>query len=194
MVREDWWPTPIWTDQLNFDTKKVAERCLRLRAAGFSNRNFTNVGGWQSCDVNLNDYEEFHIIRDVLNQKISELSSAISNTFKAELLNIWININDRGCRNEKHVHPRSTLSGTIYIQTDDSTGNIVFFNDDSPSKHYTFEPGETSALFYKHVAYKPKDGMIIFFPSWVPHMVRASNSNLPRISMSFNIQQTFEGL
>jgi len=194
MIIERWWPTPIWTDNVHFDTSKVASKCLRLREEGFPNREFSNVGGWQSRDINLDAHEEFHIIRDIIKQKTKDVCASISETFVCRLGNIWVNINDRDCRNDIHRHPGSTISGTIYLQTDENCGNIVFYNVDSPMKHYTFLPGEKCNFFYDHVKYRPKNGMIIFFPSWLSHEVEPSGSDIPRISMSFNLTQRYEGL
>ena len=120
---------------------------------------------------------------------MKEVCNTISDEFTCKLSNIWANINDKDCGNRVHVHPNSSISGTIYLQTDENSGKIVFLNEDSPMKHYNFHAGDNSNLFYKNVSYQPKNGMIIFFPSWIPHYVETSRSEMPRISMSFNLMQ-----
>ena len=194
MKIEKWFCTPIWFEHLEFDTKKIAKKCLQLRESGFPDRKFSNEGGWQSRDINLEEHYELIDVKKILDEKIIELSRTFSPNLELFLGNVWININEKGCRNVKHLHPGSALSGTIYIQTDNNTGNIVFFNDHSPMQHYTLQPGNNADLFQKKVTYHPKDGMIIFFPSWIPHLVQPSNSDLPRISISFNISQKIHGL
>lgn len=187
---EKWFPTPIFFQHLQFDCKPVAEKCLELRKLGHSNGVVSNVGGWQSTNINLNDFEEFFIVRDVLASQIKILSTNLG----AELCigNLWININDKGCYNVKHIHNACAFSGAIYIQTDETTGDITFYNDHSPINYYEFEPNN-SEIFHQKVTYKPKDGMVLFFPAWIPHSVEVSNSNKPRISMSFNLKQKFSG-
>ncbi len=190
MIRENWFCTPIWFEQLNFDTVAVARKCLQLREEGHTNRVLSNVGGWQSTDITLAEHSEFHVIDDILCEKIDEFAESIGSDLFFRLDNIWININERGDYNGRHVHPVSSFSGTIYIQTDDNTGKIRFYNDYWMPKHYPVKLDNTN-LFCQHVNYTPRDGMIIIFPSWVPHEVLPSESDMTRISMSFNIRQKY---
>ena len=193
MEIEKWFHTPIWVDNLNFDTEKVAKKCLQLRESGYPSRKFSNIGGYQSCNINLTEHYEFLDIANLLDLKINELKDSINPNLIFRLSNAWININEKGCGNGKHVHPSSVFSGTIYVQTDDDTGDIVFFNDHSPIKHYPFQHWG-SDMFHDTVSYKPKNGMIILFPSWIPHSVQNSKSDIPRISISFNLLQYYYGL
>ncbi|MFN9956970.1 MAG: putative 2OG-Fe(II) oxygenase, partial [bacterium] len=75
-----------------------------------------------------------------------------------------------------------------YISIPENSGRIVFHNDFSPIKHYPFV-SENSPIFFRKVLYTPKNGMIVMFPSWVPHEVEMNTSNEPRISISFNVKQ-----
>ena len=188
MKRENWFVTPIWYDYAQFDFDAVARKCLELRATSFPNRRLSNVGGWQSQDIDLNAYDELKIVRSIIDQKTQEASNDISPNVRLSLDNVWININEKGNRNGMHVHPVSALSGTIYISVDDKTGRIVFTDRYSPIEHYPVELNE-SKLFYKNVFYTPKKGMIVIFPAWTHHEVEPNNSDLTRISISFNIKQ-----
>ena len=188
MQRENWFSTPIWYDYTEFDFGVVAHKCLQLRESNYPNRVLSNNGGWQSRDINLSEYSELIIIKNILNEKILEMSKDIDPNVVLELNNTWININEPGNSNRTHFHPASAFSGTIYISVNENSGRIAFYNDASPQKHYPFVC-ETSPLFFKNVFYTPKNGMIVMFPSWIPHEVEANMSNTHRISISFNIQQ-----
>lgn len=190
MNRENWFCTPIWFDNLDFDTSIVAGKCLQLKKEKFANRVLSNVGGWQSVDIHLDQFSEFQVIKEIINRKLIDLQGFINSSYPLMLDNIWININERGDYNNTHVHPVSAFSGTVYIQTDDKTGKIRFFNDFYMQKHYPVKL-DNSDLFYQNVTYTPKNGMIIIFPSWIPHEVTSSESDIPRISMSFNIRQDY---
>lgn len=190
MKQENWFYTPIWYEYLDFDTQAVAKKCLQMKAEGFSNRVLSNYGGWQSEDVNLSEHSEFRIIDDILDLKISEFRDQINPEYDFRLDNIWININEKGNSNNKHVHPVSSFSGTIYIQVDDNTGKIRFFDDFFPQKHYPVRLNN-DRIFHQTVNYTPKNGMIIIFPAWLPHEVLPNESDLTRISMSFNIRQIY---
>lgn len=186
MNLEKWFVTPIWFDYVNFDFASVANRCLELSKT-YPSRVLSNVGGWQSDNIDLREYSEFHIVYNILNQKVIELSRDIKQEGKMELDNVWLNVNYPGTHNSRHVHPVTAFSGTIYISTNEKSGRIVFF-DDSPIVHYPFE-NKGSELFYDKVHYAPTNGMIVVFPAWIPHAVETNESNETRISISFNIRQ-----
>ena len=191
MKVEKWFSTPIWFDHFNFDTAAVANACLKMRDSGYHNRVVSNIGGWQSSDLNLEDHNELQIVSEILTVALSEFSFQIHPEFNIELKNIWVNINERGNSNRRHIHPLATFSGTLYIQVDEKTGNIIFYDGYTPCDHYPILIPKGSEHFPGQVTYYPKNGMLLIFPSWVPHEVEPSNSDLTRISISFNIRQVY---
>jgi len=188
MLRENWFPTPIWSIQTDIDTKPIAKKCLQMRSEGHANRILSNNGGWQSKDLKWDDHKELHVVRDSIIHHINLLAKDVSPEIDLRLNNVWVNLNDPGNSNREHIHPWSTFSGTFYVQTDENTGNIRFTNKWSPAPHYGFNP-KNSDIFYEFVTYKPKDGMLIFFPAWLNHYVLPNESNMTRISISFNVQE-----
>lgn len=188
MNQENWFYTPIWYEYTGIDTAKMAQKCLSMRQEGFANRTISNVGGWQSACLLLEDYAEFKLVQDLIDLKIVELQNRINKDLKFALDNIWVNVNEKGHYNQKHIHGQTVFSGTFYIQVDDLTGDIRFHNDYTPMQHYPIKFDHTH-VFQTIVEYKPKNGMLLIFPAWIPHEVLPSQSNQPRISISFNIKQ-----
>ena len=187
MNLEKWFAKPIWFDDLNLNLEPIKLKCLDLRDSGFENRILSNSGGWQSNDIKLEEYSEFIEIKNIIDSKLVEVSSDIGQNFNCVLDNCWVNINEKGNYNRKHIHPNSTLSGTIYISVDDHCGRIRF-HDYSLTEHYPYTD-ISSPLFYKDVSYSPRNGLILIFPAWLHHEVEISNSDESRISISFNIRQ-----
>lgn len=185
MNKQHWFTTPIWHDYLNIDTKQIADKCLQLKASNYPNRVYTNNGGWQSQDV----FGIFPNLEHLINQKANQITKEIDDDLNLQLENIWVNINEKTNYNTKHVHPITAFSGTIYIQVNDKTGDIRFFDDLFPSKHYPLKLRVDNKLFHHTVTYKPVNGMMLIFPAWVSHDVLPSESDIPRISISFNIKQ-----
>lgn len=189
MIQQNWFVTPVWHSYFQEDFSIAANKCLDLRDSGYSNRKISNVGGWQSEDINLIDFDEFKSLYDIILTCIEEVGVSIHQKFKCRLDNVWININERGNYNNPHVHPSATLSGVIYLQADDNCGRLVFKNETSVKKHYPYHFYNESSVFSDYVYYTPVTGMSLIFPAWTDHYVEESNSDLPRISVAYNIRQ-----
>ena len=104
-------------------------------------------------------------------------------------LHAWVNVNRSGAFNKVHVHPGSTWSGTYYVDTGDpvdpDSGTSLHLFDPCQGRSTTFLPTlVTSSIFIR-----PKPGLMVLFPSYVPHMVFAHNGNSARISIAFNLRK-----
>lgn len=179
--------TPIWFKKLNLDLELIKKFCLDLKNDEFPNRVLSNAGGWQSVNINLNNYTELETFKEVLDIAIDEMSLTIHPEFRCRLDNVWININEKGNYNNTHVHPITAFAGTFYVQTPPDSGNIVLFSE-TQKKHYPFN-SLGSGLFHEQVSITPEENSLVIFPSWIEHSVEPSNSDLPRISISFNLVQ-----
>lgn len=187
MKLETWFATPIWYDYTVFNFDSVAEKCKEISQT-HPHRTFTNVGGWQSTDFDMDQYRELKPVKKIIAQKVDEFAKSIGPKAKLEMSNAWLNINQRGDYNSEHYHPFAIFSGVIYISVNEDSGNIEF-NNNTAILHYQEVLNDDSGLFYRKAIYKPRNGMILIFPAWTPHSVSANRSNEPRISISFNIKQ-----
>jgi uncharacterized protein (TIGR02466 family) len=104
------------------------------------------------------------------------------------VLSAWVNVNRRGNFNRVHVHPGSTWSGTYYVDAGDpessDPGALLYLSDPCPGRGAIFLPTHLPSSF-KIV---PKAGLMILFPSYVPHMVYPHYGNGERISIAFNLR------
>lgn len=189
MFQENWFATPIWYSYRQEDLSEAANKCMELKESGFPNRIMTNVGGWQSDHVNLFDFQEFRVVYDIISVCIQEVCMSVHSTFKCELHNVWININERDHYNCAHIHPGATLSGVLFLQCDENSGRIGFKNSESTKKHYPFDFYHETTVFSDYVYYTPKNGMSLIFPAWTEHFVETSHSDTPRISIAYNTKQ-----
>ena len=123
--------------------------------------------------------------------RLDDILNEVSNTHKIPSLKIsnsWFNIQKKGSKLKEHVHPESIISAAIYINVDENSSPLKFFN---PNPFVRFTP---TTDFDEHNYWwweeKPKKGMIILFPSWLMH---GSEENLKdtteRVVVSFNTER-----
>ena len=182
--------TEIYSSYLNFDLNKLTKYCFELENYNKS-RKKSNLGGWQSGDLFDEDDDVIFNLRKLITKHLNNYSVNLS-------LNLWININGYKDTNMKHMHPGSVLSGVFYVKLPniDSCGNLVFFNPAADLMEYSFNP-HRDVLKYdnRHSStsfVKPKENLLIIFPSWVNHLVEPNMSKEKRISISFNSMFDYE--
>jgi uncharacterized protein (TIGR02466 family) len=110
------------------------------------------------------------------------------NNKKMNIINMWTTIYPPGAFVPEHVHSSSYLSGVFYSKAPKNCGDIVFHDPSWVAKTMfmhtnmpTFPNVET-----KH-SISPEEGLMVIFPSWLPHRSLPNNSTEDRIIVSFNI-------
>jgi uncharacterized protein (TIGR02466 family) len=175
-------------DLLSLDNQALEEFCLSEKEQSLG-RKISNLGGWQSNDIDPGRKEIQPLLTELRN-RVKELYIGLdfNPAIEPRILNLWININGTYHHNAPHVHPGSLISGTYYVKGDQSSGEIVFHTP-VQSYNYTF----TDKLVSKYnnfnsieCLHSPVPGKLILFPSWITHHVRPNYSKEDRISISFN--------
>lgn len=155
----------------------------------------TNVGGWHSANGQLEFLGELReplfqrmllMVNDATTRLTTEVgrpSIAIRWTFLA-----WANISEAGSFNTMHTHPGMTWSGVYYVDTGDTPGQsdtgILRFMDPSPGSAASFLPFLARAF----PQIQPVSGLMVLFPSYLPHSVLPHRGSRPRISIAFNFR------
>jgi uncharacterized protein (TIGR02466 family) len=187
MILENWFPTPIWyeegLDQLvNFDL--IETKCQELKETTLG-RIKSNIGGWQSEDINLKNIPELQPLFQIIIDRAKSATPVILREGVAiQLANAWVNINQGKDINLKHTHPGCILSGSVYVKSSLNSGAIRFMRPDL-SPHY-LNNVPIAPNFSQMVAFNPTRGKLILFPSWIEHDVEPSTDEETRISISFN--------
>jgi len=93
--------------------------------------------------------------------------ASVSGISFSKIDNSWYSIQDVGSCLENHTHPLSGISGVLYINVDEQSSPLCFFN---PNQHiyntYCKNHTEYSFLWAK---FQPKKGELYIFPSWLCH-------------------------
>ena len=110
---------------LNPDTKKIEKYCLKLKKEEEPGRNISNVGGWQSENL-----QGKHLVLNELFEEIehygNDFAKSLNIKTSLKLSNIWININQYKDWNMLHNHPGATFSGVYYVNEFENNGSLNF--------------------------------------------------------------------
>lgn len=98
--------------------------------------------------------------------------------FKLEL---WATILKSGGHQQPHIHPGGWLSGVFYCSVPDNINNEAGWIE------FGLPPYETRTRYEPWTTrIQPQPGMIVLFPSWLPHNTVPFKSAQTRISLAFD--------
>ena len=184
-------PIPIHVIDINdFDNYKdqLVKEIYQERDEDPIGRKISNHGGWQSNQVDIHESKS-EILKKLILDSLPQLQS-LSNSVSMIVAG-WKNINEPGNFNFRHNHPRSNLSGVLWIKAPKDSGNIEFespqlFNRYQELNCYTDEFKLNSSCYMTYF-FPPKEGRLLIWPSDLEHEVKENKSDEDRISYSFNI-------
>jgi uncharacterized protein (TIGR02466 family) len=103
----------------------------------------------------------------------------------------WLQYNQPGSYFVRHDHYGALISGVLYLEVPENSGDILFHNPLEARRvsNTFFEriKKEDTQYNFSHVKYSPVVGEMLIFESWLQHTVQQNKSNGNRISVSFNI-------
>ena len=100
----------------------------------------------------------------------------------------WYHITKTNGMHEPHIHPSCSWCGVFYIQSGDKdSGHTVFEN---PIVSTYVDRGNLYLNNMSTVRVKPKDGMLVLFPSYLTHYQALYTGTQDRIVIAFNSSVT----
>ena len=197
--QNDLFPTPLlshlWADAAALNAELTAAILAAAGAAGGEAK--SNIGGWHSETGQL---EFCGGAGRTLVRQMYELADEATRRQLAQhghrprpmrwTLHAWANVNQPGDFNRMHTHPGSTWSGTYYVDPGDppqdaQNGTALQFLDPCQGRANTFLHPQVPNTYMV----RPEPGLMVLFPSYVPHMVFAHRGGRPRISVAFNLRR-----
>ena len=188
----DIFKTPLFTCNLDSTRELIPElEKYSLHQEKFkSGRNISNVnGGHQTPFISVQDEP---LYKDLIDKLVPSVQNVVYkfnyvDDTEIKILQCWININRKGHLNLPHRHPNTDFAGVYFIKTDSNTP-IGFRNPDLMLQQYVykytdFHPYNTDG----HIFY-PQDNDFIMFPSHIEHWVDENKTDIPRISLAFNVK------
>lgn len=186
--------THIWADAAELNPQLTA--AILAQASGTPGVALTNYGGWHSEVGTLEFCGEagkrliLHML-EMAEEATLRLHAEFERKpqFQGWTLSAWANVNGPGDFNAMHTHPGATWSGVYYVdpgETDTGAdGTALHLSDPNPARTNLFFP----ELSNSNVLFQPEPGLMILFPSYVPHAVLPHRGDGQRISIAFNLRK-----
>jgi uncharacterized protein (TIGR02466 family) len=104
----------------------------------------------------------------------------------SQICNSWVNIEGKNSYLKKHSHPNCVLSGVIFVNCDDQSRPLYFYN---PNPYVTYTKAKfTTDCTYEWYRFSPQRGDMLIFPSWLHHGSNEErNLSEGRTVISFNV-------
>jgi uncharacterized protein (TIGR02466 family) len=106
---------------------------------------------------------------------------------KPRLDSLWVNLLKSGGHHSGHIHPHSSISGTLYVEVPKSSGSIRFEDPRLPLM-MAAPPRAKDAPeeLQPFVTIEPRAGLVLMWESWLRHEVLPGTGRGERLSISFN--------
>ena len=178
-------PTPVY---YSFDVKKFTKS--ELSAVEKHRKNtYGNVGNITSKNTYVLDTKPFKQIKNILLSHVNEYFRQIyipkNKDLKLYITQSWLNYTKNNEFHHLHSHANSFISGVLYMQANEDVDSIVLERRKT-LENILIKPENWGVFNSENWRYKIKTGMLILFPSTVPHSVRTKRDNEERISLAFN--------
>jgi uncharacterized protein (TIGR02466 family) len=106
---------------------------------------------------------------------------------KPRLDSLWVNLLKSGGQHSGHIHPHSTISGTLYVEVPEGSGAIRFEDPRLPLMMAAPVRGKDAPPELQSFAsIEPQAGLVLMWESWLRHEVLPGSGRGERLSVSFN--------
>ena len=177
-------------DLSHIDIDSIKKYCLSKTDNSYHQN--SNEGGHHSkyFDIN-NDLILQPLCKDILNVS-KQFCDEIDVNSVTKIQNMWCILNKKGHYNREHIHAHSFLSGVFYPGDEypDGCGDLSLVHPSHHLMNYDWDHKQKNYNKYNSLVMniKPKRGMLLLFPSFIPHFVHINKSNSDRLVISFNIE------
>jgi len=104
-----------------------------------------------------------------------------------DITNLWATIYPNKSYVPEHIHNNSLYSGVFYVNTSANCGNIVFKDPSYIAKSMSSMMNNSFPSVDTVYTQEVSDGLMVLFPSWLPHSTQPNDSEEDRIIISFNL-------
>ena len=103
------------------------------------------------------------------------------------LISMWTTVYPPGAYVPQHLHPNCLLSGVYYAKAPEDCGHLVFQDPSYIGKVMHNRGQGKFPTFPEKYVQEVREGLMVIFPSWLPHSTQPNKSAEDRIIVSFNL-------
>lgn len=191
-------PTPLWQAELDDPAllDELAASCRALAADDGAGRRWSREHGYRGYTsyASLNDLPRrdpaFAELARWLGRQAKRFAGAAHLDLGGRtprLDSLWVNILKPGGSHSGHIHPHSSLSGTLYVEVPPGAGAIRFEDPRLPMlMHAPPRCADAPEAVRNFVHVEPRPGLLLLWESWLRHEVMPNGAKADRMSISFN--------
>ena len=175
-------------EKLNNELEKYIYELRKNDPEGISR---SNQGGWHSKNFKFED----SIVSKYAKLIEKNIHDVITSGYdwkyipnKVHITEMWSIVNKKNDINHKHNHQRNHLSAAYYVRAPKNCGEIQFYEPAEIKNMWSPPINKANEFNADKMAIKPQEGLLVIFPAYLNHMVKANQSNKDRIVISFNIK------
>ena len=107
---------------------------------------------------------------------------------KLEISSSWFTKTHKGEQSPMHDHKNCVFSAVYYYgDYDDKVGNLIFKNPIVNLTSYRLNVDKSNKFNTYDIEITPQAGSLLIFPSYVSHKIDVHKSDIPRLSLAFNM-------
>jgi uncharacterized protein (TIGR02466 family) len=170
------------------ESNKLTKFCLNLEktkrkdvvTSWISKNTFNTLNS-----VDISKLENFKNINNFVYKEVDAFRKTINYPKPLKVSGGWINVYKKYDFQEYHHHSQHHLSAIYFLNSHETCAKLFF---KSPISNYPNipNPNQHMPFTWQDVRFKPVQGNLIIFPSYLNHCVEQQENNKTRISLAYN--------
>tara|TARA_Y100000996_G_scaffold369939_1_gene317202 strand:- start:544 stop:1200 length:657 start_codon:yes stop_codon:yes gene_type:complete len=150
---------------------------------------FQKSGLKETIDFEFRVLEQFPKMKQMFTHISNRLvKEGLNYDNKLEISSSWFTKTHKGESSPMHDHKNCVFSAVYYYgDYDDKVGNLIFKNPIVNLTSYRLNVGKSNKFNTYDIEITPQAGSLLIFPSYVSHKIDVHKSDIPRLSLAFNM-------
>ena len=152
-------------------------------------KTFEKSGLKETIDFEFRVLEQFPKMKQMFTHISNRLiKEGLNYDNELEISSSWFTKTHKGESSPMHDHKNCVFSAVYYYgDYDDKVANLIFKNPIVNLTSYRLNVGKSNKFNTYDIEITPQSGSLLIFPSYVSHKIDVHKSDIPRLSLAFNM-------